>query len=35
LMNAFRDYHSGKLGVIPAKNYIPHSPELADGCDRD
>ena len=35
LMNAFRDYHSGKLGVIPAKNYIPHSPNMADACDRD
>ena len=25
LMDAFKDYHSGKLGVIPAENYIPHS----------
>lgn len=24
LMNAFKDYHKGKLGIIPAGNYIPH-----------
>ena len=25
LMDAFRDYQAGKLGIIPAQNYIPHS----------
>ena len=24
LMNAFKDYHSGKLGIMPANNYMPH-----------
>jgi redox-sensitive bicupin YhaK (pirin superfamily) len=24
LINAFKDYHSGKMGIIPANNYIPH-----------
>ena len=24
LINAFEDYQKGKLGVIPAENYVPH-----------
>ncbi len=25
LQQAFVDYHAGKMGVIPAEEYIPHS----------